>query len=126
MNKMIDLGKANEPSPAVQAEGNSAQVKNYPEFHVEHDQLPIDGDHLGKHVHATVKLHVKGVHHDEQGGKRVHFAVKGMELHPGMEDEEGAEHEASESASEEREEHKKGYDRHERIEKIKKDYIKGE
>lgn len=121
MGKMIDLGKENEPSPLARAEGMSAQSMNYPEFHVESDQLPIDGDHVGKHVHATVKLHVKGheVRTDAEGKetKHTHFAVKGIKIHPAPEESD------MESESEEENPAKKKSDR---LESIKKDYEKGE
>ena len=106
MGKMIDLGKKmGEDAERVAQEGHSAQEMNYPEFHVEDDQLPIDEEQVGKHIKATVKLHVKG---------KSHFAIKGIEVHEG----ENNDWDESEIEGNPNEEKAK------RLNSIKKDYMK--
>lgn len=120
MSKMIDLGKKADTSLPTH-EGDSAQVLNYPEFHVENDQLAVDGDHVGKHVKATVHLHVKG--HEIRTGsdgketKHTHFAVKGMHIHPAGNDDEGPDANFGENPNKKQ---------HNRLETIKKEYAKTE
>jgi hypothetical protein len=116
---MVDLGKALEgPAVIASQEGESAQHLNYPEVHIENDQIPISQEHLNKHVRATVQFHVKGIEHTDDGkggqNKRVHLAMKSMQIHPETDDNSGDE--MTEKVD----------DKHERLEKIKKDYMKEE
>ena len=130
-HKFVDLGKKVErPAEVAVQEGHSAQEMNYPEVHIEHDQIPVGPEHLDKHIHATIKAHVKGISHekDHKGNtvKRVHLAIHGISVHPGAE--EGAEHEGAESVDEEKAEHPHaGSKKHaDRMSKIKDEYAKGE
>jgi hypothetical protein len=122
MSKMIDLGKKFEgPAEVATQEGHSKQERNYPEMHVESDQPLVSADHVGKHVKATVHLHIKGhetrVGSDGKETQHAHFAVKKMQIHEGTADDENGEHEITE----ENPDRKKA----DRLSAIKKDY-KGE
>jgi hypothetical protein len=119
MSKMIDLGKKMDPlGGPVAAEGNSKQSMSYPEFHVEHDQMPVSGEHVGKKLKATVHLHVKGHQLHEDGKKSTHFAVHGIQIHGVAGDEQETQgEELGENPVKEKSE---------RLDKIKKDFIKGE
>ena len=121
--KMVDLGKKAENAAVFASqEGESAQHLNYPEVHIENDQIPLSQEHLNKHVKATIHAHVKGIEHgtDHKGKpyKRVHLAIKAMHVHPGMESEDGEEYAEHP--------HKESHEKHARIEGIKKDFMKEE